>query len=91
MHPQDIFRLLLENQKIENFLKKTYWSDSYEHISIKYSNEPSIELEWTEFNEKIWNKCSAEVSANPKVMQFKKSTESILEDVWDIIEELTKS
>lgn len=90
LHPQYIFQLLLENQKIENFLKRRYWIDSYELISIKYSND-TIELEWTEFNEKIWNKCLAEVSANPKVMQFKKSTESILEEAWDIIEEITKN
>lgn len=91
VYPQDIFRLLLENQKLEDFLRKNYWSDNYEHISIKYSNEPSIELEWIEFNEKIWNKSLAEVSANPKITQFKKSTESILEEARDIIEEITKN
>jgi hypothetical protein len=90
LHPQIIFQLLLENQKIENFLKRSYWHDSYELISIKYSND-TLELDWIEFNEKIWNKCLAEVSANPKVMQFKRSTESILEEARDIIKEITKN
>lgn len=91
LHPQDIFKLLLENRKIENFLEKTYWHDIYERISIKYSNEQPVELGWAEFNERIWDKCLAEVSANPKVMLFKESNESLLGEIWDIIEEVTSS
>lgn len=93
LHRQDIFLILLENQEIKNFLEKNYWHNTYEHISIesKYSKEDPIELELTEFNKKIWNKCLAEVSANAKVLQFKKNTKSVLEKARAIIDEIVKN
>jgi hypothetical protein len=89
LHPQDLLPLLLENQKIENFLRMHYWYDNYVYISINYSND-TIELDWLKFNGKIWDKCLAEVSANPRVMMFKESAKSILEETWNIIEEITE-
>jgi len=90
IQPQDILRLLLQNQKIENFLKETYWSETCEHISIRYSNESPKELELTEFDEEIWNKCLAEVAANSQVQQFKKNAKSLLEIIWSLIENITR-
>jgi hypothetical protein len=88
IYTQDIFRLLLENQKIDKFLENRLWYDGYKQISIKYSND-STTLGLREFNEKVWNKCLADISTNSKVVQFKKNAQSILEEAQDIIEEIT--
>lgn len=90
LQTQEIFRLLINNQKIEEFLRDIHWTDVYERIAIRYSNEPSIEMKMEEFNEKIWNKCVGRVSSNPKILGYKKNTKSIRKEARDILEEITK-
>jgi hypothetical protein len=89
LREEEIFQILLENQRIENFLRKNYWTSNYKRIVIKSSID-KLEMDWGDFNEKIWDKCLEEVSANPKLRQFKKDAKSLSKKARNIINEVTE-
>jgi hypothetical protein len=49
---------------------------------------------WTvnldEFEELVWKKCLKEASENAEVVEMKKSIEVLSEEVWDLIEQITR-
>ena len=90
LHSQIIYTLLLKNQKIQTYLNGVYWRNTFDRISITYSNEPSPDINLEEFDQLIWKKCLKEASENPEIIQMKESLEELHELAMDLIEEITR-
>jgi hypothetical protein len=88
LYPQVIFQLLLTNQNIQTYLKKNYWRDVFEKISITYFTETCNE-HLNKFDELVWSKCLKEASENAKILQMKGNVETLSEEAWDLIEQIT--
>lgn len=89
LHQHLIYRLLLTNQKIQTYLNREYYQQVFEKIRITYSNE-AYDVNLDEFDERIWKKCLNEASENTEIIQMKENAEALLEEVWDLIEEITR-
>lgn len=88
LYNQIIFKILLKNQRIMDYLAKTHWTDICELISITYSNETNTE-KIDKFDDTVWSKCLKEVAENNEILQMKKGAEILLNEAWELIEEIT--
>lgn len=58
-----------------------------EGSAVFYKNE---ELDLDKFVQFIWKKCLREISDDAKISQMKKDAELLIEEAWDLIDEITK-
>jgi hypothetical protein len=70
-------------------VEKVYWTNTYEKVAITYSNENFV-VTLKEFNNLVWNKCLKEASENEAILQMKNKVKALTEDVWDLIEQITR-
>lgn len=89
LHPQTIFQLLLSNQEIRTYLNKVHWRDTFEKISIIYSNE-TYDINLDEFDELVWKKCLKEASNNTAIQNMKESVEALISEAWYLLEKITQ-
>jgi hypothetical protein len=70
-------------------VEKVYWTNTYEKVAITYSNENFV-VTLKEFNNLVWNECLKEASENEAILQMKNKVKALTEDVWDLIEQITR-
>jgi hypothetical protein len=86
-----IYRLLLKSQKLQayiNLINLGTANDLYT-IFIKYSNQ-DYPINLKEFDKLVWNKCLKNVSKNTDIIQVRKDSGALCEEVYDLIEEITR-
>ena len=88
LYQHEIYKLLLTNKKIQTYIKSVYYRDLYEKISVTYSNE-TYYINLDEFDEHIWKKCLKEASENTEIIQMTKSADTLWEEAWDLIDNIT--
>jgi len=89
LNTHTIYKLLLTNQKIQTYFNRVYYRHVYKKIRITYSNE-AHHVNLDEFDERIWKECLKEASENTEIIQMKENAEALLEEVWNLIEEITR-
>lgn len=89
LHPQTIFQLILSNQEIRTYLNKVHWRDTFEKISIIYSNEP-YDRNLDEFDELVWKKCLKEASKNTAIQDMRESVKSLISEAGYLLEKITQ-
>ena len=89
LYPQLLYQLLLKNQKVRDY--SNHWSDDsdYEKIDLTYSDATRTE-NLDKFDEIIWSKCLKEASENAEVLQLKETAEALLEEAWNLIEQIAR-
>jgi len=85
----DIYKLLLTNKKVKTYLNTVYFRQVYEKIQIQATAFGDQFLNLDEFDEHIWEKCLKEASEDARVTQLRKSAETLYEEAWDLIEDIT--
>ena len=89
LHQQEIYKLLLTNQKIQTYFNRVYYRHVYKKIRITYSNE-AHHVNLDEFDERIWKECLKEASENTEIIQMKENAEALLEEAWNLIEAIMR-
>jgi hypothetical protein len=84
-----IYKIILANQKIQTYINSVYWQDVYEEILLHYSNKDYY-VKLDKFDERVWKKCLKEASENTEIIEMKEFAEALLEQVWDLIDEITR-
>lgn len=84
-----IYKLLLTNQKVQTYTRKEYWRTPPEKISISYFSK-NYDVSLDEFDELIWKKCLKEASENTEINGMRESGKALLEEAWDLIDEITR-
>lgn len=90
---ENIMNALLRNESLDTYLN--YKDKGVHTMVIKYPmiKENQVvyrtkELDLDKFRELIWDKCLREISNDRNITQMKKDAKSLVEEAWDLIEEI---
>jgi len=96
---ENIFDLLLKNKPLETYLDKDVYDNSarVHTIVVKYPLKMEDHVSYrteklgvNKFVQFIWKKCLREISNDAKISQMKKDAESLIEEAWNLIHEITE-
>lgn len=97
MPRDDIVSLLLRNESLKTYLNRFAYDDSrrVHEMEIKYpwrlENKVSYKTKKVhlgEFIQLIWKKCLREIADDERIAQMKKNAELLIEEAWDLIEDI---